>query len=536
MYGLRTKVSALIRPQPESQRPRKEKKNKKSLGERFRGLFANRKANWSIEYPNQEDWGFNDFLENHNASDRNHSPRNQNSSHNSRGPQGHNVPSRNHPESSTESLPTHHGAPRETSADNVSWNSVSDLYSQETSPFLDYHRRTAEISHEEGSNRNRWASNVLKQDNPVSDAGNEAQIEYERELRTARVARLRDALLMVNPVTNEDAPIGGMPTRHGTGSRYHQYSRPETFAGPSRANEHQYTEREPSPAGTKPTRRDSTLATSSGLQTVTEENELTLADIPPPTRALGSRDTDNMKRHGRVFRKSELPSLLRIGHKVPAERLGMPDPAHDEEHLHISRTGKSTQVTPIHPDPDPSPTASSHPAPRLPTPLPVQKHPDPQPGNDLIHSINKSILRRREARSTTTSPPLLLSQASTTPTNDPGPKRNSSASLLSLPGHYGDGHLPLRTPSPRSSLLSTSSTSSLRNHLIHTLGQHELKHSPTSSSSSLYCKIITVLAQPTDRNVLRRKAPSADLRRLPAPEIPPSPVPLPSFSHWPSPV
>ena len=270
MQGLRTKVSALIKPQPEGQRLKKEKKSKKSLRERLRISHPVRNVHVPIEYPDQDgSWGFNDFLNNHNTSSRNHSPRNPKISRSDRGPQGHNMsssdalpspnPSVNNyphrlspfplrvtngeasPESSTENLQNRRRTPPETSADNGFWNNVSDLNPLGSNRFSEYHQQNAELSHE-GHNHSRWASDMQEHEYSASDAGNEAQLEYEREIRAARVSRLRDALLNVNPLSNEDVPAGGIPTRYGTGSRYHQYSRPETFAVPSRAGEHHYTE------------------------------------------------------------------------------------------------------------------------------------------------------------------------------------------------------------------------------------------------------------------------------------------------------
>ena len=542
MQGLRTKVSALIKPQPEGQRLRKEKKSKKSFRERFRILHPDRNANVSIDYPDQNGgWGFNDFLNNRNASGTNH-PRNKKSSHKDHGPQSHNVPSSNvlpsgtpsannhqyrlnyfplrvtngepSPESSTENLPNRLCTPSETAADIGSSNNVLDQNPLGSNPFMKYHQQNAELSHEEGSNHTRWTSDVQEHENAGKDAEIEAQIEYQREVHAARVSRLRDALLTVNPLSNEDVPAGGVPTRHGTGSRYHQYSRPETFANPWRASEHHYIEAESPVTGTKPTTRDSTLAASSGLQTVVEEDEVTFFEIPPPTRALRSRDADNMKRYGRIFRNSELPSPLCIGHNVPAERLGSPPSPRDEEYRLIPRIGKSKPITSINSDPDPGTATSSHSVPRLPNPFPFQQYSDPQAGN-LIHSINGSLLRqslRQDAETNKTSP-LLLAQGSSSPqisskppsrqphphfpqTNDLQFKRNSSTSLLTLPGHHPlPSSSPSSSPSPRFSILSTSSfsttsTSSLRQKLIRTLGEHELNHqthnrSRTSSSSSL---------------------------------------------------
>ncbi|CAF9915684.1 MAG: hypothetical protein HETSPECPRED_002557 [Heterodermia speciosa] len=585
MQGLRSKASALIKLQPRSQKPRKEKKSRKNLKERLgiwhpiRSFISHpiQNVNVPIDYPDHNgSWEFNDFLDNHNASSRNRSPRDQNFSRQDREPQGHNVQVRNasvnshpyrlsqfplrvtnpdpSPESSTENLPKRRCTPPETSAYNPSRNNISNLNSREPNPYVEYHQQNAGLSYEEGSNHIQWASDAPEHDNPASDAGYEAQIEHESDLRAAREVRLRDALLMVNPLFNEDVPTGGIPTRHGTGSRYHQYSRPETFARPSRASDYHYTEGGLRLAGTEPARRGLTPATPSGLQTVVEEDELALTDIQPPTRAFVPPNTNTKKRQGRIFCASELPSPLRIGYNDRTERLSHHLSLHDEEHLHISRIEKSGPVTPIQPDPDPSSAAFSHPIPRLPSPPLFHQPSDPQAG-DLTHSINGSLLRRsahQEAETPNPSPLLLLGHTyeadnpPTTPSHHPQDdedlrlKRNSSASLLSLPGHYGDGHLPLPSnPQPPrtspqlkrsssvslpSSTSSTSSTHSLRQNLIRTLGQHELKHrSPTPSSSSLYCNIITVLAQP------HRKPVQRDLRRKPVP----SPLPLPSRSPSP---
>ncbi|KAG7008177.1 hypothetical protein G7Y79_00006g017970 [Physcia stellaris] len=308
------------------------------------------------------------------------------------------------------------------------------------------------------------------------------------------------------PLLTDDIPLDGIPTLHGDGSRFHQYSRPETFGGSSQAHEDH-----PIQAARDPFKRPKNPVPLT-LQSLEEEEEEATAR---PKNATQFGSNDKTKRQGRVFHDSELPPSLRIGYTDPADTPVTPLSPRDEADLHFTS-----------PPSIPRPATHIRPPPDLPTP--PQNYSDP----DLAHSISDLHLYRNVQPDAVNpddflTPPLPIprraSISSTIPSpstgrwsnylsrhdQDPRLHRNISAELLSLPGHHGDGHLPL-TPSTtsilslRNSVFSSSTdstdTKNLRNKLVHILSEHESKHTKekpdTGSSESLFRKVAEIIALP----------------------------------------
>lgn len=409
--------------------------------------------------------------------------------------------------------------------------------SQPRRPFLseEFSDEDEEISPAKGLSHNPNVSEVPEHGHIVSDAAKDALRQYECDTQAAHKAKLRDTLLAVNPLLADDAPLDGIPTLHGDGSRFHQYSRPDTFSGPSQSNEQRQTQAARDPCKRPANPVSLTLQSFEGEEDEERkrrkrkgregEGEATTK----AQNATRSSSHDKAKRHGRVFYNSELPQPLRIGYTDPAGRPVTHLSARDEADLHFS-SAPFTQ----------RPATPSRPPFRVPTP---PQHPlDP----DLAHAIDHPVLPEN-VQSTPENPddfltPLLpitrrASPFSTTShqshhDHDPRLHRNASTEILSLPGHYGTGHLalPSQSPSPsstprssypsirssypsiRSSLLSISTdstdTKSLRNKLVHILSEHSSKHPnpstksssmttpETGSSDSLFRKVADIVAMP----------------------------------------
>lgn len=429
------------------------------------------------------------------------------------------------PSTSTESLVSRLStAANQAMTTKASRDDVADSHPSRSHLSVECSDDEEKISHQRGHSHNPKVSELPEHEHIVSNAGEDALRQYERDTYAAHKAKLHETMLAVNPLFADDIPLDGIPTLHGDGSRFHRYSLPDTFGGSSQSNEHHRIQ-----AARDPIKRPKNPVPVT-LQSLEEAEEEEATTRPKNTTQFGSND--KAKRRGRIFYDSELPAPLRIGYTDPANSPVTPLSPRDEAALHFTSPpffGRS--ATPFRPPP------------RLPTSS--QNRSDP----DLAHSISdphphRSVQSDAENPDNLLTPPLPITRrasiSSTIPSpstgrwsnylsrhdQDPHLHRNISAELFSLPGHYGDGHLAL-TPSTssilsfRNSVFSSSTdstdTKTLRNKLVHILSEHESKHTKekgaavpdTGSSESLFRKVAEIIALPGHHG--RAFAPKLDL-------------------------
>ena len=411
------------------------------------------------------------------------------------------------PSTSTESLVSRLStAANQAVAAKATRDDVADSHPSRSHLSVDRKDEDEQTFHNKGLSHNPKAT-LPDQEHIASVAAKDALRQYELDTYAAHKAKLHKTILAVNPLSSDEIPLDGIPTLHGDGSRFHQYSRPDTFGGPSQSKEHGQIQ-----AARDPFKRPRNPVPFT-LQSLEEEEE---EATTRPQNATQFDSNVKAKRQGRVFHDSELPAPLRIGYTDLADKLVTPLSPRDEADLHFT--------------PPPfirRPAPPLRPPPRLPTP--PQNRSDP----DLAHSISDPRLHRslqsdevnpddfltpplpttRRASISSTIPSTSTGRWSTDYLSrhdqDPPLHHNTSTELLSLPGHYGNGHLALTSSSSsilslRNSIFSSSTdstdTKNLRNKLVHILSEHESKHTKaapdTGSSESLFRKVAEIIALP----------------------------------------
>lgn len=556
MLRIRMKVGALIRRDPETQESRKrrreaKKRDKQAQRTSIKQQKAEQKSSGRRQHNDTpilpspgsySDWGFNGVLENHNTptsdcparikdvSDSSHTPQHQHQSSNNQSLPPIDTSPTLYPQRLSQSpLRITNGAPspesptesfhkRYSTIFGATQEHAYDVHPLNSTPSVDFRGQDDVFRSAESATSNR-ISDVQEPERGLKIAGYDALREHQRDVRAASLRKLREALGTINPLSGEDAPPGGIPTLHGDGSRFHQYSQPVTFGG-SRRSDECVQAGELHVTAVDAVEPDS-VADSHGtawLQPVVEDGKGEQSQQLRPPRPTTLRD--NVKRQGRVFYDSELPASLRIGYIAPADRPTTPLSPREEDDIRVAFPGNSNQATQFCPPP------------RLPTPFFVRPNPSV---TDLTKEIDGSILRRRAEKELSVtygsraSHRPISRRASNTSTisrearsrwshylsrqdDDPRLKRNGSAELLSLPGHYGTGHYPLPSGdasfSLRDSVLSSSTdsteTKSLRNKLIQTLSEHGTKYHrnsdrsmpDNSSNESLFTKVAEIMALP----------------------------------------
>ena len=330
-------------------------------------------------------------------------------------------------------------------------------------------------------------------------------VPHHDDVASVPPVSLQEAIVSINPLTQEDVPIDGRPTIYGDGSRYHDYSRPDTFT----IAKHPSGQPLENPRIGKQSSQNSSnlhVPISAHSQPTADES----ADWPPPPSRFN--DYGNPKRQGRVFHISELPSPLRAGH-ISRYTPMTPHSARDEEDLHLIPRSQVTQYS----------TSTS-----------FQRHTKPEV-QQLGETINASINRRRarqarresESGSLTIPPrPQRASNTSSFVTSAANPAsgadneirtlRNGTSTLVAMPGRYstsqlplptsstthGPGSLPIASESIRASVMTfaTDSTGSksLKHMIAEVLHEYESSHPRLaekirdSVSSSTYSLFVTM--------------------------------------------